>query len=104
MTLFFFVLIGLSTLLIFFVRRDFLPFDLERRYDEKGSAGEGGKIPRTSLYLLIALSVLMMLGIEAEASHYDWLSQYFAAEFTLDGQPLTPFGLIWRWSFSPQGC
>ena len=31
------------------------------------------------------------MGIEAEASHYDWLSQYFAAEFTLNGQPLSAF-------------
>ena len=32
-----------------------------------------------------------MLAIMAEASNYDWLSQYFAESFTIDGQPLTAF-------------
>ena len=79
---------SVSACLLFFIRRDFMPYALEASMDEAAAEATGGKIPRLSLLLLIALCILMLLGIEAEASHYDWLAQYFAAEFTLGGERL----------------
>ena len=87
---FFLVLSLLSSVLVFFVRRDFLPFSIEKAADDQAAADNGGRAtPRLSIFLLVALSALMLLGIEAEASHYDWLTQYFAKEFTFGGLALT---------------
>lgn len=85
----FFLLISLaSSTLLFFIRRDFLSFSIEAASDEEALKASGGKLPKLSRNLLIGLCLLMLLGIEAEASHYDWLSQYFFSEFKLKGQNL----------------
>ena len=81
-----------SSSLFFFIRRDFLPFDMERAQEEKDEQGQDGLRPRISLFLLIGLSILMLLGIEAEASHYDWLALFFSDEFTWNGEPLPKLG------------
>lgn len=86
---FFLILSLVSSTLIFFVRRDYLPFSLEAKYDERATQDSDGSIPRLSLWLLVGLCILMLLSIEAEASHYDWLTQYFAKEFLINGQALT---------------
>ena len=88
LVLFFTCLSLASALLYFFILRDFLPPALERDQETAEKKSRGTRPPRLSLFLLGALCVLMMLGIEAEASHYDWLTLYFTKHLGAEGARL----------------
>lgn len=101
MTLFLGLMSLLTSPLIFFLARDFL--SAERELAEDGQRDEGIRtpFPRFSLFLLIALSALMLLGIVSEGSLYDWLPLYATTVF---GEPEAPlpahFGSIALMVFS----
>ena len=80
-TLFLGLLSLASTPLWFFIWRDFLGFELEQQIDAGDGEATKGRFPRLSLFLLCSLCVLMLLGIVAEASHYDWLALYATTVF-----------------------
>ena len=83
LALFFLLLCLVSALHVFFIWRDFLPLPFERAHEqeEKEKEGHGGRTPAFSLFLLAALALLMLLGVEVEAAHYDWLALYFTDLF-----------------------
>ena len=65
-----------STPLIFFIWQGFLGRPIEQAQDARDCEGRPKSLPKFSLFLLMGLSLLMLLGIVAEASHYDWLALY----------------------------
>ena len=66
----------ISLILWFFIWRDFISFEVENGLEAEESSVRGKAFPRGSIILLAALSLLMLLGIVAEAAHYDWLALY----------------------------
>jgi len=79
--LFFLIICLISSVHFLAIWKGFLPLPIEQAQEAEDDAGLGGKAPAFSVFLLAALAFLMLLGIEAEASHYDWLALYFTDEF-----------------------